>query len=210
MNRIGAQVVSHVTQLGDAPQLDKLIGPVKVMLDAFVNGKLDQVFLCYTRFINTMKQEPMVEQLLPLSSERLTQTAEEKKAYGWDYLYEPDAPTVIDELHDALHRGAGVPGGGREHGVRAVGAHGRDEGRHRQRRQPDRRAEAGLQQDPPGRDHERTQRDRQRRARGLTRPNIVEGIDMAATPSPRQDRQCIGAWSDVEFPRDEMPRSTTR
>ena len=98
LNRIGAAVVSHVTQLGDKPQLDKLIGPVKVMLDAFVEGKLDAVYLCYTKFINTMKQEPMVEQLLPLSGDRLSQTAEEKKAYGWDYLYEPDAPTVIDEL----------------------------------------------------------------------------------------------------------------
>src|SRR5205085_6103087 len=77
MNRIGAQIVSHATQLGDAPQLDKLIGPVKVMLDAFVDGKLDAVYLCYTRFINTMKQEPMVEELLPLNSSRLERTAEE-------------------------------------------------------------------------------------------------------------------------------------
>lgn len=98
LNRIGANVVSHVTQLGDQPQLDKLIGPVKVMLDAFVEGKLDAVYLCYTKFINTMKQEPMVEPLLPLSAARLEQTAAEKKAYGWDYIYEPDAPTVIDEL----------------------------------------------------------------------------------------------------------------
>jgi len=98
LNRIGAPVVSHATQLGDSPQLEKLIGPVKVMLDAFVDGKLDRVYLCYTKFINTMKQETLVEQLLPLSGERLTQTAEEKKAYGWDYIYEPDAPSVIDEL----------------------------------------------------------------------------------------------------------------
>jgi F-type H+-transporting ATPase subunit gamma len=98
LNRIGAKVVSHVTQLGDAPQLEKLIGPVKVMLDAFVNGQLDGVYLCYTQFINTMKQEPQVVQLLPLSAEHLQQTAEEKSQYGWDYLYEPDAPTVIDEL----------------------------------------------------------------------------------------------------------------
>jgi F-type H+-transporting ATPase subunit gamma len=98
LNRIGAPVISHVTQLGDQPVLDKLIGPVKVMLDAFVEGKLDAVYLCYTKFINTMKQEPLVEQLLPLSSERLAQTDEEKKAYGWDYLYEPDAPTVIEDL----------------------------------------------------------------------------------------------------------------
>ena len=98
LSRTGAQVVSHATQLGDAPQLEKLIGPVKVMLDAFVEGKVDVVYLCYTRFINTMRQEPVVEQLLPLSAERLQQTAEEKSAYGWDYIYEPDAASVIDEL----------------------------------------------------------------------------------------------------------------
>jgi F-type H+-transporting ATPase subunit gamma len=98
LNRIGAKVVSHATQLGDAPQLEKLIGPVKVMLDLFVEGKLDAVYLCYTQFINTMKQESMVEQLLPLSAERLQQTAAEKSQYGWDYIYEPDAASVIDEL----------------------------------------------------------------------------------------------------------------
>lgn len=98
LNRIGAKVVSHAVQLGDAPQLDKLIGPVKVMLDAFVAGQLDAVYLCFTQFINTMKQEPQVQTLLPLSADHLQQTAPEKAAYGWDYLYEPDAPTVIDEL----------------------------------------------------------------------------------------------------------------
>ena len=98
LNRIGANVVSHVVQLGDAPQLDKLIGPVKVMLDAFVAGKLDAVHVCYTRFINTMKQEPVIEQLLPLNATRLAQTEAEKKQYGWDYIYEPDAATGIDDL----------------------------------------------------------------------------------------------------------------
>ena len=98
LNRIGATVLSQAVQLGDAPQLERLIGPVKVMLDAFVEGRLDAVYLCYTKFINTMKQEPMVEQLLPLASSRLQQTEAERSAYGWDYLYEPDAPTVIDEL----------------------------------------------------------------------------------------------------------------
>jgi F-type H+-transporting ATPase subunit gamma len=98
LNRIGAKVVSHITGLGDKPQLDKLIGPVKVMLDAFVAGQVDEVYLCYTKFINTMKQEPQVEPLLPLAASRLEQTAEEKKAYGWDYLYEPDPATVIEEL----------------------------------------------------------------------------------------------------------------
>jgi F-type H+-transporting ATPase subunit gamma len=98
LNRIGANVLSHAIQLGDAPQLDKLIGPVKLMLDAFVEGKVDAVVLCYTRFINTMKQEPLIEQLLPLSAERLQQSASEKSQYGWDYIYEPDAAAVIDEL----------------------------------------------------------------------------------------------------------------
>jgi F-type H+-transporting ATPase subunit gamma len=98
LNRLGVPLVSHVTQLGDAPVLEKLIGPVKVMLDAFVEGKLDAVYLCYTRFINTMKQESIVEQLLPLSAERLEQSAAEKAQYGWDYIYEPDAASVIEDL----------------------------------------------------------------------------------------------------------------
>lgn len=95
LNRIGAKVVSHVTQLGDKPHLDKLIGPVKVLLDAYAEGKLSAVYLCYTRFINTMKQEPVVQQLLPLSAESMTA---DKSSHGWDYIYEPDAPSVINEL----------------------------------------------------------------------------------------------------------------
>ena len=98
LNRIGAKVVSQATQLGDTPHLDKLIGPVKVLLDQYAEGKLDAVYFCYTRFINTMKQEPQVEQLLPLSDERLAQSTEEQKSHGWDYIYEPDAPSVIDNL----------------------------------------------------------------------------------------------------------------
>jgi F-type H+-transporting ATPase subunit gamma len=98
LNRINAKVVSQATQLGDRPQIDKLIGPVKTMLDLFVAGQLDAVYLCYTRFINTMNQEPLVEQLLPLTADRLQQSAEEKSQYGWDYIYEPDAAAVIDEL----------------------------------------------------------------------------------------------------------------
>ena len=93
MQRLGAKVVSHVTQLGDTPHMEKLIGPVKVMIDAFQNGELDEVHIVYSRFINTMKQEPQLEQLLPLTGERLG-TPEG----NWDYLYEPDAQVVIDEL----------------------------------------------------------------------------------------------------------------
>jgi F-type H+-transporting ATPase subunit gamma len=95
LNRVGAKVVSHAIQIGDTPHLDKLIGPVKVLLDAYQEGKLDAVYIVYTKFINTMKQEPMLEQLLPLSSERMTA---DKTAMGWDYIYEPDAQSVIDEL----------------------------------------------------------------------------------------------------------------
>ena len=93
MQRLGAKVISHVTQLGDTPHMEKLIGPVKVMIDAFQNGELDEVHLVYSRFINTMKQESQLEQLLPLTGERLG-TPEG----NWDYLYEPDAQVVIDEL----------------------------------------------------------------------------------------------------------------
>ncbi|TXI96832.1 MAG: F0F1 ATP synthase subunit gamma [Burkholderiaceae bacterium] len=95
LNRVGAKVVSHATQLGDTPHLDKLIGPVKLLLDAYQEGKLDAVYLCYTKFINTMKQEPVLEQLLPLTSDKLEA---DKSSHAWDYLYEPDAATVIDEL----------------------------------------------------------------------------------------------------------------
>jgi F-type H+-transporting ATPase subunit gamma len=95
LNRIGAKVVSHAVQIGDAPHLDKLIGPVKVLLDAYQEGKLDAVYLVYTKFINTMKQEPMLEQLLPLSADKLQG---DKGNHSWDYIYEPEAQTVIDEL----------------------------------------------------------------------------------------------------------------
>jgi F-type H+-transporting ATPase subunit gamma len=98
LQRLNANIVAHVVQLGDKPHLEKLIGPVKLQLDAYAEGKVDAVYLAYTRFINTMKQEPVIEQLLPLSAERFEQTAEEKRAYAWDYLYEPDPQRVIDEL----------------------------------------------------------------------------------------------------------------
>jgi F-type H+-transporting ATPase subunit gamma len=98
LQRGGVPIVAHVTQLGDTPRLDKLIGPIKVMLDAYQEGRLSAVYLCYTQFINTMRQEPTVEQLLPLSDQYLAQTEQERHAYSWDYLYEPDAQSVIDEL----------------------------------------------------------------------------------------------------------------
>ena len=95
LNRVGAKVVAQSIGLGDTPHLDKLIGPVKVLLDAYAEGKINAVYLAYTKFINTMKQESVVEQLLPLSSEQLQAT---KSGHDWDYIYEPDAQSVIDEL----------------------------------------------------------------------------------------------------------------
>jgi F-type H+-transporting ATPase subunit gamma len=99
LNRLRAKVVSNVVQLGDTPHLEKLIGAIKVQLDQYSEGKLSAVYLAYTRFVNTMKQEPVIEQLLPLSNERLEgddDGATPKSA--WDYIYEPDAQTVVDEL----------------------------------------------------------------------------------------------------------------
>ncbi|MFG6430816.1 F0F1 ATP synthase subunit gamma [Pelomonas parva] len=99
MNRIGARVVAHATQLGDQPHIEALIGPVKVLLDAYAEGRLSAVYLCYTQFINTMKQEVKVHQLLPLKADELaTPDADGAPAHDWDYIYEPDAATVIDEL----------------------------------------------------------------------------------------------------------------
>ena len=93
MQRLGANVVSQVVQLGDRPQLDKLIGAVKVMLDGYIDDRFDRLMLVYTRFINTMKQEPVMEQLLPLSGERLG-----APEGSWDYLYEPEAKVVLDQV----------------------------------------------------------------------------------------------------------------
>ena len=95
LNRINAKVVSSAVGLGDTPHLDKLIGPVKVLLDAYTEGRINAVYLCYTRFINTMKQESVIEQLLPLNAGTLQNGAGGR---DWDYIYEPDAATVIDEL----------------------------------------------------------------------------------------------------------------
>lgn len=88
LNRVGAKVVSQVTQLGDRPHLDKLIGPVKVLLDAYAEGRINAVYLSYTKFINTVKQEPVVEQLLPLKAEAIKADGNQ---HSWDYIYEPDA-----------------------------------------------------------------------------------------------------------------------
>jgi len=93
MQRLGANVVSQVVQLGDRPQMDKLIGAVKVMLDGYTGDRFDRLLIAYTRFLNTMKQEPVIEQLLPLTGESLG-----APEGTWDYLYEPDARAVLDQV----------------------------------------------------------------------------------------------------------------
>jgi F-type H+-transporting ATPase subunit gamma len=93
MQRIGASVLSQATHLGDTPHMEKLIGPVKLMLDAYNDGRIDALHICFTRFVNTMKQEPVMEQLLPISGEALGSASGH-----WDYIYEPDAKQVVDEL----------------------------------------------------------------------------------------------------------------
>ncbi len=93
MQRIGANIASHAVQIGDRPQMDKLIGTIKVMLDGYTKDRFDRLLIGYTRFINTMKQEPVIEQLLPLSGERLGSPES-----SWDYLYEPEAKAVLDQV----------------------------------------------------------------------------------------------------------------
>ena len=93
MQRLGANILSQVTALGDRPQMEKLIGAVKVMLDGYTSDRFDRLMLFYTKFINTMKQEPVMEQLLPLSGERLG-----VPEGNWDYIYEPEAKAVLDQV----------------------------------------------------------------------------------------------------------------
>jgi F-type H+-transporting ATPase subunit gamma len=93
MQRLGANIVSQVTQLGDRPHLERLIGAVKLMLDAYVADRFDRLMIFTTRFINTMKQEPVMGQLLPLTGERLGSPES-----TWDYIYEPEARAVLDQV----------------------------------------------------------------------------------------------------------------
>jgi F-type H+-transporting ATPase subunit gamma len=95
LSRIGARVVSQAVQLGDTPHLDRLIGPIKVLLDAQQAGEIDEVHIFYTRFVNSMTQVGVSEQLVPLTADKLRADLMGRR---WEYLYEPDAPTVIDEL----------------------------------------------------------------------------------------------------------------
>ena len=93
MQRLGAHVVAQAVQIGDRPQMDRLIGTIKVMLDGYTSDRFDRLMFGYTRFINTMKQEPVLEQLLPLSGERMGSPES-----VWDYIYEPEAKSVLDQV----------------------------------------------------------------------------------------------------------------
>jgi F-type H+-transporting ATPase subunit gamma len=97
LQRFGGNIVSHLTGVGDTPRMDRLIGPVKVQIDDFAQGKIGALYIVYTRFVNTMKQEPVIEQLLPLPAERLREDARASRK-NWDYLYEPEARVVLDQL----------------------------------------------------------------------------------------------------------------
>jgi len=93
MQRLGANVVSQVTQMGDRPTMEKMIGAIKIMLDGYTQDRFDRLVIFYTKFINTMKQEPVMEQLLPLSGERLG-----SPEGAWDYIYEPEPKVVLDQV----------------------------------------------------------------------------------------------------------------
>jgi F-type H+-transporting ATPase subunit gamma len=91
--RFGGNVVAQASHLGDKPHLSDLIGTVKVMLDAYWDGQIDRLVICYNRFVNTMTQQPTLEQVLPLPP-----AAEAQQTHSWDYIYEPSAPEVLDQL----------------------------------------------------------------------------------------------------------------
>ncbi len=97
LQRVGGNMVSHLVGVGDAPHMERLIGPVKVQIDAYAEGRIGALYIVYTRFINTMKQEPVIEQVLPLPADRLKEDSPAGRP-NWDYLYEPDARVVLDQL----------------------------------------------------------------------------------------------------------------
>jgi F-type H+-transporting ATPase subunit gamma len=92
--RMGGNIVSEATQLGDTPGLTDLIGAIKVMLDAYAEERIDRLFLVHNDFVNTMTQRPRIEQLLPIAYE----VQERELAHHWDYIYEPDSHVVVDAL----------------------------------------------------------------------------------------------------------------
>jgi F-type H+-transporting ATPase subunit gamma len=99
MSRIRANIISQVVGLGDTPDMERLIGAVKVVLDGYTEDRFDRVYIFYNRFVNTMKQEPVMEKLLPLADEKMQSSGSESSSkVTWDYIYEPEAKPVIDDV----------------------------------------------------------------------------------------------------------------
>jgi F-type H+-transporting ATPase subunit gamma len=105
VNRMGGRVVSHVVNYGDNPTLERLIGPVKLLIDAYLEGRIDEVHLFNNRFFNTMKQDPSHSTIIPVplkwtapDGSEVVDEVRSADGHGWDFLYEPDAKTVLDEL----------------------------------------------------------------------------------------------------------------
>ena len=91
--RVGGKVAGQVSKVGDAPHLEQLLGPVKIMIDAYLEGRVDQIFIASNDFVNSMTQKPDLEQLVPLKAE-----ADSDLTQHWDYIYEPEAQEVLDQL----------------------------------------------------------------------------------------------------------------
>jgi len=98
ISRIRANIISQVVGLGDTPDMERLIGAVKVVLDGYTEDRFDRVYIFYNRFVNTMKQEPVMEKLLPLADEKMQSGSESSSKVTWDYIYEPEAKPVIDDV----------------------------------------------------------------------------------------------------------------
>ena len=180
------------------------------MLDAFATASSTRSTSCYTQFINTMKQEPVIEQLLPLSAERLQQTPTRRRSTAGTTSTSPTRRRVIDELLmryvEALVYQAVAENMASEQSARMVAMKSATDNAGNVIDE----LQAGLQQDPPGGDHQGTLRDRRRRGRGLTTPhdsNIrLKERNMANAQAQGKIVQCIGAVVDIEFPRDAMPK----
>jgi hypothetical protein len=208
MQRLGANVVSQVTAARRHAAPGEADRPGQGQLDAYSNGEIDAVYIAYTRFINTMKQEPVIEQLLPLGRRGCRRSARE---YSWDYLYEPDAQSVLDELLlryvEALIYQAVAENMASEQSARMVAMKSASDnakkvidelqlsttrrGRRRSPRNSARSSAARRPSDAPPRTVA-TEQDRIQRNEG---PDMQQGTIV----------QCIGAVVDIQFPRDAMP-----
>ena len=147
--RLPNPVLSQIQGIGDFPRVSQLVGTIKVMLDAYREGKIDRLLLVHTTFVNTMTQKPEVLQLLPVEPIEDAGLQEH-----WDYIYEPEASDILDAVLRRYIEAQVYRGAGRKRRQRNGRAHGRHEGGNGQRRQAHRRAPARLQQGPPGRDHQ--------------------------------------------------------